>query len=214
MLGSITPLGQRGRIAGWGWTVGFYVAGSVAAGALIGAILGAAGAALIGAAAALLVGAAGAATGPSGQMVSLVVAAAAALAAAAADVLLRGRPLPGPTRQVNEDWLHLYRGWVYGAGFGVQLGIGVATVVTTAGVYATLVIATVSGSAASGAVIGGVFGLARALPVLLAARVRSTDALLEMDAGLRRLQPLAVRSAAAGQAALGVAAVALAVAIR
>jgi len=206
MLGSITPLGQRGRIAGWSWTVGFYVAGSVAGGVLIGAALGAAGA--------LLIGAAPAATDAAGQTSALMVAAAAALAAAAADALLRGRPLPGPTRQVNEDWLHLYRGWLYGAGFGLQLGLGVATVVTTAGVYATLVIAAASGSMAAGAAIGGVFGFARALPVLLAARVRSTDALLEMDAGLRRLQPLAVSSAAAGQAALGAAAIAMAVLIR
>jgi len=115
---------------------------------------------------------------------------------------------------VNEEWRHRYRGWVYGGVFGFQLGLGVATVVTTAGVYATLVIAAVSGSVAAGALIGAAFGLARALPVLAARRVRSTDELLRMDAGLRRLQPLAVRSAAAGQAALGVGAIVLAVLVR
>jgi len=198
MLGSITPLGQRGRMAGWGWTVGFYVAGSIAGGALIGAAFGALGAAI----------------GPVAQKAALVVAAVVALAGAGIDAAMRGRPLPGPTRQVNEEWLRLYRGWVYGGGFGVQLGFGVATVVTTASVYAMLVIAAVSGSAASGAVIGAAFGLARALPVLAAGRVRSTDELLQMDSGLRRLQPVAVRTAAAGQAALGAAAIALAVLLR
>jgi hypothetical protein len=198
MLGSITPLGQRGRIAGWSRTVGFYVAGSVAGGLLAGAVAGAFGAAV----------------GPPGRAVALGIAALAALAAAVVDAALRGRPLPGPSRQVNEEWLHRYRGWVYGGGFGFQLGLGVATVVTTAGVYAALVIAAASGSVATGALIGATFGFARALPVLAARRVRSTDELLRMDAGLRRLQPLAVRSAAAGQAALGVAAIALAVLVR
>jgi len=199
MLGSITPLGQRGRMAGWGWTVGFYVAGSIAGGALIGAAFGALGAASFGSAS---------------PEATLVVAAMAALVAAGTDAFMRGRPLPGPTRQVNEEWLHVYRGWVYGGGFGAQLGFGVATVVTTAGVYAMLVIAAMSGSIAGGAVIGAAFGLARALPVLAASRVRSTGELLRMDADLRRLQPLAVRSAAAGQAALGLAAIALAVFVR
>jgi len=198
MLGSITPLGQRGRIAGWGWTAGFYVAASLAGGMLAGAAGGAI----------------GAAAGPLGRESALVIAALAALAAGATDAVLRGRPLPGPSRQVNEEWRHRYRGWVYGGGFGFQLGLGVATVVTTAGVYATLVIAAVSGSVAAGALIGAAFGLARALPVLAARRVRSTDELLRMDAGLRRLQPLAVRSAAAGQAALGVGAIVLAVLVR
>ena len=198
MLGSITPLGQRGRIAGWGWTVGFYVVASAAGGMLAGAVAGAI----------------GAAAGPPARGPALVVTALAALGAAAVDTALRGRPLPGPTRQVNEEWRHRYRGWVFGGGFGFQLGLGVATVVTTAGVYATLLIAAVSGSVAAGALIGATFGLARALPVLAARRVRSTDELLKMDAGLRRLQPLAVRSAAAGQAALGVAAMALAVLVR
>jgi hypothetical protein len=198
MLGSITPLGQRGRMAEWSWTAGFYVAGSVAGGLVAGATAGALGAAIE----------------PFGRGAALVVVAAAALAAAAVDAVLRGRPLPGPSRQVNEEWLHRYRRWVYGGGFGIQLGLGVATVVTTAGVYAVLVIAAATGSVALGAVVGAAFGLARALPVILAGRVRSTDALMQMDAGLRRLQPLAVRSAAAGQAALGVAAIALAVLVR
>ena len=38
----------------------------------------------------------------------------------------------GRRRQVNEDWMARYRGWAYGAGFGLQLGLGVVTIVTTA----------------------------------------------------------------------------------
>jgi len=197
MLGSITPLGQRGRTASWGTAVGFHVAGSIAGGGLVGAAAGAVGS--------LLVRTAG---------TSLWIAAVALLVAAAVDTAYRGRRLPGPSRQVNEEWLGRYRAWVYGGGFGFQLGMGIATVVTTAGVYAVLIVAAASGSAAAGAAIGAVFGLARSLPLLTARRVVSSDALLRMDERLRRFQPLAVRSAAAGQAALGVAAIALAVGLR
>ena len=42
---------------------------------------------------------------------------------------------PGPRRQVNERWLDEYRGWVYGLGFGAQLGLGVTTVITSAATY-------------------------------------------------------------------------------
>jgi len=198
MLGSITPLGQRGRTAGWGTAVGFYVAGSVAGGSLVGAAAGAVGALVI------------RTPGPTG----LWIAAAAALLAAAVDAAYGGRRLPGPARQVNEEWLVRYRAWVYGGGFGFQLGTGIATVVTTAGVYAMLLVAAASGSWATGAAIGAVFGLARSVPLLAARRVGSSDELLRMDESLRRLQPVAVRSAVAGQAALGAAAIALAVGLR
>src|SRR4249919_1505358 len=85
--------------------------------------------------------------------------------AAALGALLErsGRAIPSWHRQVNEDWLTQYRGWVYGLGFGVQLGLGVVTIVTTAAVYLTWVAAFVSGSAAIGAAVGAAFGLARAL---------------------------------------------------
>ena len=33
-----------------------------------------------------------------------------------------GFRLPSHTRQVNEAWLDEYRGWVYGGGFGWQIG--------------------------------------------------------------------------------------------
>ena len=55
----------------------------------------------------------------------------------AADLRLGGLRLPGPRRQVDERWLHRYRGWVYGVGFGFQLGFGLLTVVTTSTVYLT-----------------------------------------------------------------------------
>jgi hypothetical protein len=89
---------------------------------------------------------------------------------------------------VNEDWLNRYRGWAYGTGFGIQLGMGVATTVTTATVYLTLVGELLVGSAAAGALIGATFGIVRAVPLLAVGRPRSYHQLL---ANHRRLADLA-----------------------
>jgi hypothetical protein len=46
---------------------------------------------------------------------------------------------------VNRTWLDRYRSWVYGAGFGWQLGVGVATFVMSATVYLMVVLAALTG---------------------------------------------------------------------
>ena len=66
---------------------------------------------------------------------------------------MTGRRLPG-RRQVNEDWLVAYRSWVYGAGFGLQLGAAVATVVNTALVPLFMLAALLAGNMTAGLVIG------------------------------------------------------------
>jgi sulfite exporter TauE/SafE len=193
MLGSITPLGERGRGRRWGVTVSAYALASAGGGAIAGAAAGAVGAAL-------------SAVAPPGGPSVLWVAAATVLAGAAVDGALAAHLVPssvllGPRRQVNEDWLGRYRGWVTGVGFGFQLGLGVATIVTTAAVYSLLVVAVLSGSPVTGAVIGATFGLARAVPVLAVGRVRSPDAVLLVDARLRRWEPASARLAAIAQVA-------------
>jgi sulfite exporter TauE/SafE len=190
MLGSITPLGERGRGRRWGATVAAYALGSVAGGAVAGAAAGAVGAALRQVA-------------PPPPAL-LWIAAAAVLAGAAVDGgvaarLVPSSALPGPRRQVNEEWLGRYRGWVIGVGFGFQLGLGVATIVTTAAVYSVLVIAALSGSAETGAFIGATFGMARAVPFLAVRGVHSPEAVLVVDARLRRWQPSSARLAAVAQ---------------
>jgi hypothetical protein len=201
MMGSITPLGERGRGRRWGPTVGAYLVGSALGGAAAGAAAGFVGGLLQ------------AATGGG----VLWIAGAAALAGAAVDAgltraLVPSGRLPGPSRQVNEEWLSTYRGWVTGAGFGVQLGLGVATIVTTAAIYALLLVAALSGSPRVGGLIGLTFGVARALPLLAAWRVRSPEALLRVDARLRRWQPAAARAATLSQVTLAVLLVAAAAA--
>ena len=105
MLASITPLGERGRHGRWGVTVTAFLIGSGVAGALVGALIGAAGTLLI-----------PASVGSQPRLAALALAALAALTLDASGTV------PGPARQVNERWLDEYRGWVYGLGYGAQLG--------------------------------------------------------------------------------------------
>src|SRR5919199_1056164 len=84
-------------------------------------------------------------------------------AALAFDLHPGGLQLPTIHRQVDKDWLDRYRGWVVGVGFGFQLGLGVVTIVTTAAVYLTFALATLTGSAAAGAPVGATFRPAPAL---------------------------------------------------
>ncbi len=153
MLASINPLGERARRTRWGRTMVWYLLGSTAGGAAIGALAGALGLGLH----VLLT--------PSRTAVAIAVAVVCS-AGAALDLRLGGVALPTVHRQVNEDWLAKYRGWVYGTGFGFQLGLGVATIVTTATVYAALALAVLTGSLVGGIVVGATFGLVRALPLL------------------------------------------------
>ena len=110
----------------------------------------------------------------------MVLVAIVALAAVAADLSLGGLRLLTVRRQVNEDWLTAYRGWVYGLGFGFQLGLGVVTIVTTAAVYAAVADAVLTGSVLGGVLIGLTFGLVRGLMVFLGVRVHRPEQLTRM----------------------------------
>ena len=126
-------------------------------------------------------------------------------------MVLGGLRLPSTRRQVDEAWRASYRGWVWGLTFGAQLALGVITVVTTAMVYVTWLAALLAGSAAAGALIGLAFGLARALPILSVARVRTSGQLVGIDHTLQRLAAparrlvLAAGAPIAGLALLGAA---------
>ena len=167
MLASINPLGERARNTRWGRTVGWYIAGSTAGGLVIGAVAGGLGAALRAAAA------------PSTALVGGL-ALAACLVGLALDLRVGGLSLPTVHRQVNQDWLARYRGWVYGGSFGFQLGLGVVTIVTTSTIYVALALAVLTGSVAGGLAIGGTFGLVRALPILAVRRVQDPAQLREI----------------------------------
>jgi hypothetical protein len=193
MLASITPLGERGRHARWGLTVSAFLLGATAAGAGAGAVLGALGGLVL----------------PAGvhAHTRVAVLAAALVLAIALDVLPRA--VPGPHRQVDERWLDRYRGWVYGLGYGWQLGLGVTTVVSSAATYVALLAAFLAGGAPAGALILGCFGAVRGLTPLATAGVRSQRQLLDLHRGLARWRGRARWGAVVAQGGALVVAIAL-----
>lgn len=157
MLSTVTPVAERGRGHRYGTTCAWFVAGATVGGATLGG--GAAGLAAL----------AGAIDPPAATVVA--VAAIGAALAAASDARALGFRLPGHTRQVDEAWLGRFRPWVYGAGFGWQIGAGIATYIMTSGVYLTVVLAALTGDPVTALAIVTGFGFVRGLAVLLSARL-------------------------------------------
>ncbi len=186
MLASITPLGERGRNGHWSVTVIAFAVGATAAGAALGAALAAIGQVIV--------------PGDGNDRWRLIVLAAALLAAIALDL---GRAtVPGPHRQVNERWMDEYRGWVYGLGYGIQLGLGVTTVVSSAATYVALLAALLAPSAAGGALIMGCFGAVRGLTLLAGAGIHTPPQLLALHRRLARWRERAVWTGAGVLAAV------------
>ncbi len=171
MLSTLTPLSERARGARFATTASWFGAGAVLGGAALGGL----GAAL---AAVVHTVAPGTADVPGVRL-----AAAGALAAAGlVDLALARRGPLGHGRQVNERWLDQFRPWVYGAGFGVQIGCGLATYVTTAAVYLVVALGALTGSPALALSLGVAFGLVRGLAVLVGRPVRTPEALRRLHA--------------------------------
>jgi sulfite exporter TauE/SafE len=170
MLASITPLGERGRHSRWGITVTAFLLAATVASAALGAVAGALGAVIV--------------PGSVGLGARLGALAAVALLAVALDA--RGERVPGPRRQVNEDWLRAFRGWVYGVGYGAQLGFGLTTVVSSAALYVAVIAALATRRPALGALVLGCFGAARGLTLLGGAGVRRPEQLIALHAWLGR----------------------------
>lgn len=189
MLSSIHPLGERGKGNRFVVTAASFVVGAVAGGAATGAVLG-----VLGLVATSVVGP------------TAAIAAVALMAAAAAVCEFRGQALPSVPRQVDENWLTEYRGWVYGAGFGFQLGAGVLTYITTAATYVVLTTTVLAGSLPGSVAVGVTFGLVRGLTVLPAGRITTPDTLVSFHRRLQRTAPAVRRTSTVALAALSLAA--------
>lgn len=186
MLTSIHPLGERARSQRYAVTLASYVVGAGLGGASFGFALSGLGSLVV----------------PERSWWAIAGATAALLIAAAVDA--RGS-VPSFRRQVNEDWLHSYRGWVYGFGFGFQLGLGLVTIVTSATTYALAVLLVAFAQPTVGAALGMAFGLARCTPVLLASRIQHPVKLAALHKRLDLAARPARRLVAASAALLGVA---------
>jgi sulfite exporter TauE/SafE len=187
MLSSIHPLGERSRDNKWVVTVLAFTVGSIASGSAVGAVFGWIGYMIV---------------GRVEETALLAATAGVALAAGTLD-LAKARP-PGPRRQVNETWIGAFRGWVYGGGFGLELGAGMATYVVTWSVYAMFVGEFLTSSATAGALIGAVFGLGRSLSLMTAGCVDRPSRLTSFNRKLVTVGPVVRRSGASLLVAAGV----------
>ena len=183
MLSSITPMTEQGRGYRFAGTATWFTLGGLVGGLTTGAVA-AGGAAVVHAL-------------DLSDTVRWGLAAAIAVATAAIDLGVTGINLPIFKRQVDDAWLRRYRAWVYGAGFGWQIGTGVATYIMTAGVFLTIALAVLTGSPTAAVAIGATFGLVRGSAVWIGRSASSPAALGEVHDRLDRLAP-ASRAAAAG----------------
>jgi len=163
MLASITPLSEVGRGHRYRTTAWWFVVGSTVGGATLGLMV------------ALLTVAADALSLTPRELI--LVALGASALAIASDTNVGGIQLPVHHRQVNERWLDQFRSWVYGAGFGWQIGTGLATYIMTAGLYLMIVLAALTGKPWLGIALGVLFGLVRGLSVFLGRHITSADTL-------------------------------------
>lgn len=187
MLSSIHPLGERAKNNRFVITATLFVVGSVSGGLATGAVVGGVG---------LVVDALVSTTS------AVAIASVVLLAAAVAE--WRGSALPCLHRQVDEEWLTRYRGWVYGVGFGFQLGAGVLTHITSAALYAALSAALLVGSPVGSVAIMGLFGLARGLSIVPARRLTDPEQLRSFFRRLHATAPLARRASWLTLAALAI----------
>lgn len=176
MLASLTPVAERARGSSWAITVTAFAVGAVGAGAAGGGLLGGAGSLL------------------PGERWRAPTVVAILLAALVIDGTPLRRRMPLTKRQVNEDWMYRYRGWVYGFGFGAQLGLGFISLVGCAAIYATFAIELTSGSVMAGAVVGAVFGATKAATLIPTRFARDHESLLELHRRLLRMDTGAQRA--------------------
>ena len=188
MLSTITPIGERGRNNSYAASATWFILGAVLGGATLGA-----GAALLAAGVAAL------------DLSDAALAGLAAVLAAVtivSDLELRGFRLPSHTRQVNEVWLMQYRSWVYGGGFGWQIGVGLATYVTTAAVYLMIALAALTASPGLAFAVVTGFGFVRGLAVLLGRSLTTPQRMLDLHRRMAELLPAAQRTVVVVQAAV------------
>lgn len=166
MLSVITPLQEEGRGNRFRTTAVWFMIGATIGGAMLGGLVA--------------LGAIASAQAGVTAEAALLIIALGALAVVISDGKLFGFQLPGHDRQVNERWLDRYRAWVYGAGFGWQIGAGLATYIMTSGLYLLMLIGALGASVSGALILGTVFGMVRGLAVFAARQVKDRDALNDL----------------------------------
>lgn len=183
MLSSINPVGEGSRSQRWSVTVVAFTIGSVVGGAATGAV-----------------------AGGLGLLLDVPTRAALVVLAIATALALLG-DLVGPTppsleRQVDRTWMTRYRGWVYGLGYGVQLGCGLATYISSWATWLLVVALVLVGDLSTAVAIGALHGLVRAVSLWTTAGLTDVGAIRDHHRFLHRIHPLVRRAAHATLALL------------
>jgi cytochrome c biogenesis protein CcdA len=168
MLSSIHPFGERARNQSYPVTAIAFLIGATIGGAILGIV-----------SSLITLGTS------SVGLRSPILAGAALLVAALWEA--SGRPVPSLARQVDDAWLTKSRGWVYGLGFGAQLGVGFVTYVTTPLTYGFVAAGILLGDPGPLLTSGAIFGVTRGLSVFTTARVDSPDELRSFFLRMQRL---------------------------
>lgn len=196
MVEAIVPM-VHGERRGWRATAGLHVMGAALAGGLVGLASGGLGAGL-------------SRLGATPRWRAGGLAAVAAVAAAREVWAPRSR-LPGRRGQVPRRWSEELGPAATGLLYGVGLGLGFATHVTTAAYWATVTASVALADPAWGSLLGALFGLVRAgAVVVLTWRLPDWDGVGRRQAQLDRSEPFmrvgtaVVLAALAGAAARAV----------
>lgn len=187
MLTSISPVGENSRNQRWWLTATAHVVGAAAGGAAVGLAVGS-------------VGALALSSLPFATRLLLLVI--IAMVGLVIDAGWSPVALPTIHRQVNERWLTELRGWIYGIGFGLQLGAAVVTIVPASITYVMLAAGALTADPLGGAAIGLTFGLSRSAPLIATRRVRDPGRLRVMMRRMNQVAPLAERGTGATQFAV------------
>jgi hypothetical protein len=183
MLSSLTSFGEASRGNRYSVASTAFVAAALVGGLCLGLAL---------AVPALAIGAIG--LTPTGT--AAVVAIAAAVTIAADFGFLKTPRIP---RQVDESWFGQFRPWVYGAGYGWQIGAGLATYVMTNAVYLMLVVGVMTTNPWIATCVGALFGGIRGLTLLIGWRLVDPAKIRSLHRRLDTLEPASRVLAISGQ---------------
>lgn len=177
MVGTIIPIGYGERLGGRRLTcLWLFVGGAIVGGAAFGSLLSVGGAHL--------------GLGPLGASIpgrGLAILVCCHIAVVGREIGVLRFPLPQSRWQVPREWLASMPVRMAATLYGLALGTGVLTRVTTGGFYLLLLWALMSGSRLEGALMFAAFGLGRGVPVLALASV--TDNTDDLGSSVTALDP-------------------------
>jgi hypothetical protein len=135
-----------------------------------------------------------------------VIAIAAAVTTAADLGFVQTPRIP---RQVDESWFVQFRPWVYGTGYGWQIGVGLATYVMTNAVYLMLIVGAMTADPRIAIGIGALFGALRGLTLMVGSRLVDPERIRSLHRRLDELEPISRGAAVGAQAVILASAAAL-----